>query len=383
MDTNPEEFGVKDDYAGEDQQQFFLQTDPSWVNQFHDSVKIGIKKNVGVILAGPGTKENCAGEDQTPIYRADLCLITNHTTNMGELQALTILLGTRQRWVVSFFLWLLYQRRTGTRYPQDRRLGRSVWSWGRPEKFLHLMGIVAGRPARTQVNTNWDVNQYIGLGTPCQNNIIILSRVRGSVTNKCGFGIWWLGLFYVTNTTTLGYINSHIQLLLDHESLTVVCILHLWSSVILSYSGSSSDFRVLSYSVFASALFLLLAPCFFSCFWLLAESESESYVTTDGQSVSLSWNKASICGLRPDFYYRRTLAGLLMWGLSLTRGRICRLQLLLALASAVILGSESLGNVFIIVTQPTMHYCSYCSRNVITEPLSSNGRPLLLRCSGF
>jgi hypothetical protein len=29
MDTNPEEFGVKDDYAGEDQQQFFLQTDPS------------------------------------------------------------------------------------------------------------------------------------------------------------------------------------------------------------------------------------------------------------------------------------------------------------------------------------------------------------------
>jgi hypothetical protein len=42
--------------------------------------------------------------------------------------------------------------------------------------------------------------------------------------------------------------------------------------------------------------------------------ESESYVTTDGQLASLSWNKASICGLRPHFYYCHTVAGLLMWG---------------------------------------------------------------------
>jgi hypothetical protein len=33
------------------------------------------------------------------------------------------------------------------------------------------------------------------------------------------------------------------------------------------------------------------------------ESESEPYVTPDGQSDSLSWNKAPIWGLRPDFYY--------------------------------------------------------------------------------
>jgi hypothetical protein len=43
-------------------------------------------------------------------------------------------------------------------------------------------------------------------------------------------------------------------------------------------------------------------------------TESGSYVTTDGQSVSLSWNKASIWGLRPDFYYCQTVVGLLMWG---------------------------------------------------------------------
>jgi hypothetical protein len=35
---------------------------------------------------------------------------------------------------------------------------------------------------------------------------------------------------------------------------------------------------------------------------LTALNESEFYVTTDGQSVSLSWNKAPIWGLWPDFY---------------------------------------------------------------------------------
>jgi hypothetical protein len=68
-------------------------------------------------------------------------------------------------------------------------------------------------------------------------------------------------------------------------------------------------------------------------------SRVESYVTTDGQSASLSWNKAPIWGLRPDLLllpdsYR---------ALSLTRGRVGRLQFLLVLASAVIFGSESRG----------------------------------------
>jgi hypothetical protein len=49
-------------------------------------------------------------------------------------------------------------------------------------------------------------------------------------------------------------------------------------------------------------------------------AESESYVTTDIQSASLSWYKVPIWGLRPDFYcrteygIRRTVAGLLIWG---------------------------------------------------------------------
>jgi hypothetical protein len=41
---------------------------------------------------------------------------------------------------------------------------------------------------------------------------------------------------------------------------------------------------------------------------------SQSYITTDGQSASLSWCQAPIWALRPDFYYCQTVAGLLMWG---------------------------------------------------------------------
>jgi hypothetical protein len=42
--------------------------------------------------------------------------------------------------------------------------------------------------------------------------------------------------------------------------------------------------------------------------------QPESYITTDGQSASLSWNKAPTWDWRPDFYYCQTVAGLLMCG---------------------------------------------------------------------
>jgi hypothetical protein len=51
-----------------------------------------------------------------------------------------------------------------------------------------------------------------------------------------------------------------------------------------------------------------------------ALTESESYVTTDGQSASLSWYKAPIRGLRPDFFFRTeygirlTVTFLIPWG---------------------------------------------------------------------
>jgi hypothetical protein len=47
------------------------------------------------------------------------------------------------------------------------------------------------------------------------------------------------------------------------------------------------------------------------------EPEPESYITTDGQSASLSWNKAPIWGLRPDLYYSQTVFGFVDMGRSL------------------------------------------------------------------
>jgi hypothetical protein len=55
---------------------------------------------------------------------------------------------------------------------------------------------------------------------------------------------------------------------------------------------------------------------------LRPESESESYVTVDGQPASLSWNKAPIWGLRPDLYYCQIVAYLLILG-ALSDDRTC------------------------------------------------------------
>jgi hypothetical protein len=43
-------------------------------------------------------------------------------------------------------------------------------------------------------------------------------------------------------------------------------------------------------------------------------AKSLSYVATDGQSASLSWNEAPIWGLRPDIYYSLTITVLFLWG---------------------------------------------------------------------
>jgi hypothetical protein len=95
--------------------------------------------------------------------------------------------------------------------------------------------------------------------------------------------------------------------------------------------GSRSDYWIHWTSLLQ--LQLITAVHTFNCFWITklsllcgscsavwsqsspgTLSESESYVTTDGQSASLSWNKAPIWGLRPDFHYSETVADVLMWG---------------------------------------------------------------------
>jgi hypothetical protein len=75
--------------------------------------------------------------------------------------------------------------------------------------------------------------------------------------------------------------------------------------------------------------------------WVLS---FEFYVTTDGQPASLSWYKAPIWGLRPDFYHLCDSYGLVLVGRPLWREDGSDFNyMLLALASAISLGSKSLG----------------------------------------
>jgi hypothetical protein len=72
-----------------------------------------------------------------------------------------------------------------------------------------------------------------------------------------------------------------------------------------------------------------------------SEPESECYVTTDSQSASLSLNKTPIWGYDQICITLRQLRVYWCGALSLPRGRVCRLQLLLVLASALILRFDS------------------------------------------
>jgi hypothetical protein len=73
----------------------------------------------------------------------------------------------------------------------------------------------------------------------------------------------------------------------------------------------------------------------------LLRSQIQSHIATDGRSVSKSWCRAP-CGAHEQIF-------ITLWHLrscfcgapSLTRGRVCLLYMLLALSSAVFLGSET------------------------------------------
>jgi hypothetical protein len=81
--------------------------------------------------------------------------------------------------------------------------------------------------------------------------------------------------------------------------------------------------------------------------WFLFTTDSVwvlSYITTDGQSVSLSWYQAHMWGLWPDFYYCQTLAGLFIWGALSDKRTDLSFTIAAVFASAVILRSESRGD---------------------------------------
>jgi hypothetical protein len=77
------------------------------------------------------------------------------------------------------------------------------------------------------------------------------------------------------------------------------------------------------------------------------QSQSESHIATDGQSVSqsvsTSWYRAPSGAHDQIFITVWQLQSCYCRASSLTRGRVCLLYMLLVRASAVFLGSESLG----------------------------------------
>jgi hypothetical protein len=76
----------------------------------------------------------------------------------------------------------------------------------------------------------------------------------------------------------------------------------------------------------------------------LKVKKSQSYIETDGQSISKSWCRAPSGANDQIFITLWQLWSVFLVALSLTRGRVCLLYMLLALASVVFLGSESFQN---------------------------------------
>jgi hypothetical protein len=74
-----------------------------------------------------------------------------------------------------------------------------------------------------------------------------------------------------------------------------------------------------------------------------AESQNQSHIATDCQTVSKSWCRAPSGVHDQIFITVSRLRSCFCGAPSLTRGRVCLLYMLQALASAVLLGSESLG----------------------------------------
>jgi hypothetical protein len=71
--------------------------------------------------------------------------------------------------------------------------------------------------------------------------------------------------------------------------------------------------------------------------------QSQSHIVTDGQSISKSWCRAPSWALDQIFITLWQLRSWVVGAPPLTRGQVCLLYMLLALASVVFLGSESLG----------------------------------------
>jgi hypothetical protein len=178
--------------------------------------------------------------------------------------------------------------------------------------------------------------------------IVVLSRAYGSATNTNRFWTGWLDLVTPSCIISLNhnqFTTTQIYLQPNPSSLTAEDSLHSRSrsttdsfhsrsrsmtdsfhsrsrsttDSFLSRSRSTTDsFHSRSRSTTDSfhSRSRSTTDSFYSRSRSTTDSwvEVESYVTANGQSASVSWNKATVWGLRADYYYCQAVAGLLMWG---------------------------------------------------------------------
>jgi hypothetical protein len=158
---------------------------------------------------------------------------------------------------------------------------------------------------------NQDIMQVLGLHV-C---VCMYCHIFGvCVTNNNGLWISWLVYLRFFTIT----INYDIR----QQWLSATRSVPYWTTSV--FSSAVTDLVLIYESVTYSASVgrWLTLHSWTLNYWTASEFsyeriswiESESFVTTDGQSASLSWNKAPIWGLRPDLYFCLTVAGLLISG---------------------------------------------------------------------
>jgi hypothetical protein len=118
---------------------------------------------------------------------------------------------------------------------------------------------------------------------------------------------------------------------------------HINQRLVFRYHFTFDSFGPLLSIVFLALIWTVHRTSYFSCF-LLKRPQNQSHIATDGQSISKSWCRApygthdQIC---ITFWQLRSC---FCGAVYLTRGRVCLLYMLRALARAVFHGSESLGS---------------------------------------
>jgi hypothetical protein len=95
-------------------------------------------------------------------------------------------------------------------------------------------------------------------------------------------------------------------------------------------------------------------------------TQSQSYIRTDGRSISKFWCRAPSGAHDQRFIVVRVLRSCFCGAPSLTRGRVCILYMLLVLASAVFLGSSSLD-------LATIFYCLCFETSLFVASYDSQG----------